>query len=139
MSSCTITESFIAAVSGKAHWWCDDRQNHCAYCGSRLRWLPPKKGVPAPDDAGTRDHIIPQSRQGRLTIPACRCCNKSKGGKPFEEFVKSTRFREAREESNRHQWPIEQLWLAHAAAALQICFAAKATKPSPPATEVVLA
>jgi hypothetical protein len=46
----------------------------CTYCGSSIE---------------TQDeHVIPSSKGGVSTIPACRACNQSKGDKPLMEWLR---------------------------------------------------
>ena len=127
MSDCAITGSFVAAVSGHPAWWNDDRRYHCAYCGVRTCKWSACKGAEPPGDASSRDHVIPKKLGGRLLIPACVTCNRAKGSGSLETFMASAHFQSVRQSADSRHWSVEDLWLAHAAAALQICFRLKNT------------
>lgn len=49
----------------------------CTYCGSSLKM--------------TDDHVIAQSKGGKITVPACSACNLSKGKKPLMEWLRWVR------------------------------------------------
>lgn len=48
------------------------QENCCVYCGEL---------------ATTRDHVIPKSRGGRVTVPACMQCNNLKADKVYLECM----------------------------------------------------
>ncbi|MCD6056550.1 MAG: endonuclease [Thermomicrobiales bacterium] len=53
----------------------------CAYCG---------------DEATENDHVTPRSRGGRLTVPSCAPCNRSKSRKDADEWLAHQLIRDAR-------------------------------------------
>ncbi len=100
-------------------WWKDDRRKWCAYCGIAMK-LRCAKGTPIPPQKATRDHVIPKKHNGGLiTIPACFACNQAKGTMSIPEFLFSDYFTQKRARKHRNQWPIEQLWLVTALAAMK--------------------
>jgi hypothetical protein len=101
------------------NWWNGDRRKWCAYCGIQMR-LRTKKGEPIPPTKSTRDHVIPRKHNGGLvTIPACLACNTAKAALSLQEFLLTEHFRERRKHRHKNQWPMEQLWLVAAYAALK--------------------
>jgi 5-methylcytosine-specific restriction endonuclease McrA len=55
-------------------------QTPCTYCGAPAEHL---------------DHVIPRSRGGIATVPACAACNLSKGAQTPGEWVAKLRHRQA--------------------------------------------
>ena len=100
-------------------WWNDDRRNWCAYCGIAMR----RRGVtgkPTPPQKKTKDHVIPKAHNGGLvTIPSCRECNQAKDKKSLPEFLLSEYFAEKRTRKHRNQWPVANLWMVAALAAMR--------------------
>jgi len=105
----------ISLINKKTgNWWADHRKDWCAYCGVAL-----EKGGTRPATA-TRDHVFPRAHQGRhVTIPSCRCCNQAKANKSLAEFMLTPHFNQARERRLPHQWPLRDLWLVMALAAVE--------------------
>lgn len=100
-------------------WWKDDQRRWCAYCGIAMK-VRCAKGIPIPPQKATWDHVIPKKHDGGLvTIPACRSCNEAKGAMPVPEFLFSTYFLAKRRQKHRNQWPVEQLWMVTALAAVK--------------------
>lgn len=86
---------FINAIPGwiRPYWTTVLLREPCVYCGH----------VPAKRKKNTREHIIPYSEGGRLTIdntaPACASCNTSRGSQPFLVWMVEDR---KRIDSRRH-------------------------------------
>lgn len=100
-------------------WWGDDRRKWCAYCGIPMK-LRCAKGKPIPPQKSTKDHVIPKTHDGGLvTIPACRSCNQAKGTLSMPEFLLGEHFIEKRKQKHGNQWPVEDLWLVTALAAVK--------------------
>jgi 5-methylcytosine-specific restriction endonuclease McrA len=95
-------------------WWADERRNWCAYCG-----------VAIANEAGklpsaTRDHVVPRAHKGRhVTIPCCRACNRQKADRGLPEFMLTAYFAGVRSEKRERQWPLRDLWLVVALAAVE--------------------
>jgi hypothetical protein len=121
----------LAAVRCSPQWWQDDRKNWCAYCGIPMRRKAPATG-PKPNSVRTRDHVIPLAHKGGfLTIPACRGCNAAKGQLSLQTFLLSDYFNEVRKKRHRNQWPVRDLWLASAAAAIRCAMKLAKKQASP--------
>jgi len=97
-------------------WWQDDRCNWCAYCGRGLTTA----STAAAKRRLTRDHVIPKSHGGSLTIPSCRSCNKAKGNRSAAEFMTSAYFAQNRTIRLETQWSLRDLWLAMAMASVKL-------------------
>lgn len=54
--------------------------NECAYCGVSL------KGDYASVFIKTKDHVVPRSRNGNITVPCCLRCNSLKSDKSLENW-----------------------------------------------------
>lgn len=106
----------VSLISQKTRdWWKDDRRNWCAYCGTAVDFGTNQAGKAK----GTRDHIIPKAHRGQhVTIPSCSACNVAKGSKSLPEFLTSKHFVASRAASNGHYWPLRDLWLVMAMAAV---------------------
>ena len=90
-------------------WWKDDRRNWCAYCGTGI-----SRGQP---ESATRDHVIPRAHKGRhVTIPSC---NAGKAARSLPEFMLTPFFAEIRSRPAEHRWPLRDLWLVVALAAVE--------------------
>lgn len=62
------------------------RRIHCSYCDRRL--IPGgARQVPPMSRAYTRDHVVPQSAGGWLTVRACFACNQLKGDMSPDEWA----------------------------------------------------
>lgn len=117
-----------AAVLHSPAWWQDDRKNWCAYCGIPMRTKGLKAGE-QPPSARTRDHVIPLGlKGGHLTVPCCRACNVAKKDMSLQAFLLTPYFEMVRRKKHRHKWPVRDLLLASAAAAIR---AAKHYAPPP--------
>lgn len=96
------------------NWWADDRRHWCAYCGDRL------EGQVAGAPKSTRDHVLPRAHVGRhITIPACRPCNQAKANKSLPDFLLTTYFISVRQREKPRRWPLRDLWLVTALAAVE--------------------
>lgn len=98
-------------------WWKDDRRNWCAYCGERIA-----KASDAGDRVAllTRDHVISKAHKGRhVTIPSCRPCNQEKGSDGLPQFLLSDYFDKVRKRKRPNCWPLRDLWLVMALAAVE--------------------
>lgn len=66
----------------------------CSYCGRKVLPWKNKKGIPSPDWAATRDHVVPvhrrgkrKARNGSKTVLCCRVCNQEKANKHLLMFL----------------------------------------------------
>lgn len=91
-------------------WWQDDRRNWCAYCGVKLDWEKNGDGK----QRASRDHVIPKSNGGRVTIPSCVSCNKAKANRSAAEFLSSKYFAQNRGKRSKTEWSLRDLWLVMA-------------------------
>ena len=107
----------VALISRKTgDWWQDHRRNWCAYCGSAIDFGANKPGKPS----ATRDHVIAKAHGGTLKIPSCIACNAAKGKQSLPEFLNSRQFADARKKAGANFWPLRDLWLALAMAAVHL-------------------
>lgn len=53
---------------------------HCLYCGVQLKRN-------HPEDALTREHILPRSEGGFIVIPACKTCNLARGHRKLKDWL----------------------------------------------------
>ena len=98
-------------------WWQDDRRNWCAYCGIAVK---PKGAVAKGQEIATRDHVMPRAHKGRhVTIPACQPCNREKGATGLPAFLLSDYFSKRRDSARPNRWPLRDLWLVMALAAVE--------------------
>lgn len=102
--------SLITRKTG--NWWCDERRNWCAYCGAGIGGERQR--------TATRDHVVPRAHKGRhVTIPCCGECNRQKGRQSLPEFMLTNYFTKVRAAGNGHAWPLRDLWLVMALAAVE--------------------
>ena len=94
-------------------WWQDDRRNWCAYCGSALSTEKTAK----PKHRFTKDHVVPRSSGGDLTIPSCFSCNKAKGNRSSADFLVSKYFLSVRGKRTT-EWSLRDLGLVMAMASV---------------------
>ncbi len=95
-------------------WWTDDRRNWCAYCGTAILRSRQNKAN------ATRDHVIPRAHKGRhVTIPCCKPCNAAKAAQSLPEFMLSRYFETVRSKPSERRWPLRDLWLVVALAAVE--------------------
>lgn len=112
--SATNPVTLISRKTG--NWWQDYRRNWCAYCGISIDFNTKKPGHPK----ATKDHVIPKSHKGRhVTIPCCAHCNSQKGMASLPEFMLTDYFNKIRSEDRPHKWPLSNLWLVLAWAAVE--------------------
>jgi hypothetical protein len=106
-----------ALISRKTgDWWQDDRRNWCAYCGEPIDFAANKAGIAN----ATRDHVIPRSHKtGGVKIPACLPCNRARKAQSLPEFLASAYFDAVRKEKPARAWPLQNLWLVLAYAAVE--------------------
>jgi 5-methylcytosine-specific restriction endonuclease McrA len=97
-------------------WWQGERQHWCAYCGKKLDW---DRNRPGQQQHATRDHVIPRSHGGSITIPSCTGCNKAKGGRSTAEFINSPYFAQNRGK-RATEWSLRDLWLVMAMASVDL-------------------
>jgi len=98
----------IARKTG--NWWQDDRRNWCAYCGKKLLWERNTAGR----QGASRDHVLPKSNGGGITIPSCVGCNKAKADRSAAEFLTSKYFAQNRGKRPETEWSLRDLWLVMA-------------------------
>ncbi|MBP0440914.1 HNH endonuclease [Tianweitania sediminis] len=105
----------IALISRKTgNWWADDRRHWCAYCGDKL------EGKAGSTPKATRDHVLPRAHLGRhVTIPACRPCNQAKANTSLPDFLLTPYFASVRARERSTRWPLRDLWLVMALAAVE--------------------
>ncbi len=97
-------------------WWQDERRHWCAYCGKRLEW---EKDGTGKKHHATRDHVIPRSHGGGVTIPSCAACNNAKGKRSAAEFLTSAYFAQNRGKRDT-EWSLRDLWLVMAMASVDL-------------------
>ena len=97
-------------------WWQDERHHWCAYCGAKLDW---GKNTRGKKPHATRDHVIPKSYGGSVTIPSCMGCNKAKGRRSAAEFINSPYFAQNRGKRST-EWSLRDLWLVMAMASIHL-------------------
>ncbi len=97
-------------------WWQDERRDWCAYCGKKLDWA---MNGPGRTPQATRDHVIPKSHGGGITIPSCAGCNRAKATRSAAEFLTSAYFAQNRGKRST-QWSLRDLWLVMAMASVDL-------------------
>ena len=110
-------------------WWEDERRNWCAYCGRKLEWDQNSSSK----QLATRDHVIPRSHGGALTVPSCAPCNIAKGKRSAAEFLTSAYFTQNRGKRPKTEWPLQNLWLVMAMASVELAqrHSPEAARPQP--------
>ncbi|MEP9390356.1 hypothetical protein [Mesorhizobium sp. KR9-304] len=112
----TVNNPAVLISKKTGDLWQDDRRNWCAYCGDSIDFAANKAGAAN----ATRDHVFPKSHTtGGIKIPACLPCNRARKAQSLPEFLASAYFDAVRKKKPARAWPLQNLWLVLAFAAVE--------------------